>query len=120
MKDRVFIEQLEFEAIIGIYDSERHRKQPLTLSLEMAVDASKAALSQDLNDTLDYSAIAQRVEDFIVEKRFQLLETLAEDVALMIHQEFGVNWLKLTVGKPLAVSKALNVGLTIERSWSSI
>jgi dihydroneopterin aldolase len=113
--DRVFLRDLEVEAIIGIHPWEREVRQRLVLQIEVAADIAAAAATDDISLTLDYSALAQRVRDFIRDGRFRLLETLAEETAAMLTAEFGARWLRLRVGKPGAVARAGEVGVEIER-----
>ena len=81
----------------------------------MACDISKSAASDDIADALDYAAVSTRVVQFVEDSRFQLVETLAEQVASVVLQEFGVPWLRLRVSKPAAVKAARDVGVIIER-----
>jgi dihydroneopterin aldolase len=113
--DRVYISRLKVEAVIGIHDWERKIRQPLYLDLEVATDAARVAAADDIAMAVDYSALAERLEQFIRDGRFRLLETLAEAAAAMIIAEFGVAWLRLRVGKPGAVAAADSVGVEIER-----
>lgn len=113
--DRVYITDLEIETIIGIYDWEREVKQVVALSLEMASDIQKAAETEDIQNALDYKAVSQRLIDFIEGSEFLLVETMAEQVALIVMREFSVPWLRLKVSKPNALSSATDVGVVIER-----
>lgn len=113
--DIVFITDLRVETIIGIYDWERNRKQTVSIDLEMAADIAKAAATDDIEDTLNYKAISKRVEQYIADSSFQLVETMAEKLAALIREEFSVAWLRLTVHKPGALSNSKDVGVRIER-----
>ncbi len=113
--DTVFIEQLELAAVIGVYPWEREVRQTLLLDLELGVDLGKAAGSEDLARTLDYKAITDRLTDYVGGSDFQLLETLAEELAGLLMGEFGVTWLRLRLGKPGAIPAARSVGVEIER-----
>jgi dihydroneopterin aldolase len=113
--DIIFIRELYIDTIIGVYDWERRVRQTIVLDVEMATDIRKAAVSQNVDDTLDYHAIALRLTAFIQERQFQLLETLAEHCAELLRREFSIAWLKLRVTKPTAVSAASGVGVQIER-----
>jgi dihydroneopterin aldolase len=90
-------------------------RQRLLLQLEVAVDVTAVAARDDVTLTVDYAALAERVRAFILDGQYRLLETLAEETAAMIMQEFGVDWLRLQVGKPGAVITAGEVGVVIER-----
>jgi dihydroneopterin aldolase len=113
--DIVFLRGLRVDTVIGIYDWERQIKQTVILDLEMATDVCKAAATDDIKDTLDYKAVAKRVESFIKESKFQLVETMAERCAQIIRDEFGVPWLRLTLNKIGAIGSADDVGVIIER-----
>lgn len=113
--DIVYIRGLQVETIIGIYDWERQVRQRIVLDLEMATDIRAAAASEDIEQTLDYNAIATDLREFITRSQFLLVETLAEEVAQRLMQEFRVPWLRVQVGKPGAVADALDVGVIIER-----
>ncbi|MCB1648619.1 MAG: dihydroneopterin aldolase [Pseudomonadales bacterium] len=113
--DIVYIQDLGIETVIGVYDWERECRQTVRLSLEMASDIRAAAAQEDLSQTLDYHAIAERLSAFVQASEFQLIETLAEEVAALLMREFGVRWLRLQVSKPGAVPAARDVGVRIER-----
>lgn len=113
--DIIFITDLRVETIIGIYDWERTQKQLVSIDLEMATDIQAAAASEDIETTLNYKAISKRVEQYIADSEFQLIETMAEKLAAVIQAEFGVGWLQLTVHKPGALSNSTDVGVRIER-----
>jgi len=114
--DKVFIEALEIEALIGIYDWERRIRQPLLFDLEMAFDNRVPAASDDIRDTLDYKAVSKRLIDYVAQSEFGLVETLAERCAAIVLAEFKVDWLRLKLAKPGAVRGARAVGVIIERS----
>lgn len=113
--DKVFLQDLKVEAVIGIHPWEREVRQRLVLQLEVSTDVSAVAASDDIDLAVDYSVLADRVRDFIRDGQYRLLETLAEETAAMIREEFGVGWLRLRVGKPGAVIAAGAVGVEIER-----
>jgi 2-amino-4-hydroxy-6-hydroxymethyldihydropteridine diphosphokinase len=114
--DRVFIEGLEIEALIGIYDWERRIRQPLQFDIEMAFDNRKPAASDAIADTLDYKAVSKRLIEFVSQSSYGLVETLAERCASLILNEFAVTQLRLKLSKPGAVRGARAVGVIIERS----
>jgi dihydroneopterin aldolase len=113
--DRVLIEALAVETVIGVYDWERTIRQRLVMDLEMATDIRAAAADDDLTHTLDYAAISARIQTFAEESRFELVETFAERLAALLREEFGIPWLTMTVRKPGAVPEAAAVGVRIVR-----
>lgn len=113
--DLVYIRGLEVETVIGIYDWEREIRQIVNLDLEMGLDILEAAQTEDVNNTLNYKSVSDRLLDFISQSEFQLVETMAEEIAQLVRDEFGVKWLRLRLGKPGAVPQAADVGVIIER-----
>lgn len=114
-KDRVFIEALEIECLIGIYDWERTVRQNVVLDIEMAFDNRVPAGSDAIEHTLDYKAVSKRLMQFVGDSSYGLVETLAEQCAAIILNEFNVAWVRLKLAKPGAVRGARNVGVIIER-----
>ena len=116
--DKIYLEDLRIEAVIGIWEWERRVRQIIRLDLELATDAKRAAATDQIGDALDYKAIAKRLAAFVEQSEFRLVETLAEKLAGIVITEFGVPWLKLTVSKPGAIDGSRNVGVVIERNAS--
>lgn len=113
--DTIRIRGLKVEAIVGVHAWERKVPRTLVLDLELATDVARAAAKDQLKDALDYDAVARLATSFVVESRFQLIETLAERLAARLQKEFGLRWLKLEVHKPGAVAGAQDVSVAIER-----
>lgn len=114
--DIVFIDGLEVDTVIGVYDWERGIRQCLTLDLQLGWDIRPAAASDDLGAALDYAAVSARVQAFAEASHFQLVETFAERLAALLMSEFGIRWLRLRLTKPGAVPAARGgVGVEIER-----
>ena len=113
--DIVFIEDLRIDAVIGIYDWERRVRQTLSFDIEMAFDNSVPAASDDIALTLNYKDVSKRLIDYVGASSFGLVETLAEQCAAIIREEFGVSWVRLKLSKPGAVRGAKSVGVRIER-----
>jgi 7,8-dihydroneopterin aldolase/epimerase/oxygenase len=114
--DKVFIEGLEIEALIGIYDWERRIRQPLRFDVEMAFDNRRPAATDAIGDTLDYKAVSKRLIAFVGQSEYGLVETLAERCAALILDEFDVQHVRIKLSKPGAVRGATAVGVIIERS----
>lgn len=113
--DKVFIHGLKVDAVIGVFEWEQQVRQPLIFDLEMAWDIAKAAASDDLAFALNYQAVTEFIEQFVQGHQFKLLETLLEQLAQELRQEFAMPWLSIRVQKPAVVPQARAVGLYIER-----
>lgn len=113
--DIIYLKDLRIDTVIGIFEWERRIRQKVVFDLEMGTDISKAAASDNIGDTLDYKSLAKRVISFVEDSSFNLVETLAESVARLIVDEFGVPYVKVTLNKAGAVRGASGVGIIIER-----
>jgi dihydroneopterin aldolase len=113
--DKIFLDELKIDTIIGIWDWERKIRQTVVIDLEMSADIATAAATDDVADTLNYKAVAKRLQQFVGESSFQLVETLAERIAGIIRDEFGVAWVRVKVHKPGAIRGSRDVGVEIER-----
>ncbi|SFC44217.1 dihydroneopterin aldolase [Pseudoalteromonas denitrificans] len=114
--DKVFITQLHVDTIIGVYDFEKETEQSLFFDIEMLTDIRAAANSDDINDTVDYAVVSERIIKHVKAKPVELLETLVEQIAEFILTEFNVTQVKVRVSKPAAVKAAVTVGVEIIRS----
>lgn len=113
--DIIYLKDLRIDTIIGIYDWERRTRQTIILDIEMGADIAKAAKTDDIENTLNYKAVAKRIIAFVEGSEFQLVETLAERIAEILLEEFNVPWLRLTLNKQGAVRGVRDVGVIIER-----
>ncbi len=114
--DIIYIRELKILASVGYFEWEQRIKQPILLDIEMKTDIRCAAKSLKLTDTIDYSVLAQRLKDFIAEKSFLLLETLAEECAALILSEFKTTHVRLRVSKFAILPNARDSGIIIERT----
>ena len=113
--DKVFINNLEVEAVIGIFQWEREVRQLISVDIEMDFDNKTAAQSDDIKDALNYKLVGKRVAAFIQNSKFQLVETLAEKISKIILKEFPVSKVKIKVSKPGAMRGSDSVGVSIVR-----
>jgi dihydroneopterin aldolase len=113
--DTIFLTELKIETIVGIWEWERKIRQTVSIDLEMGADIRRAAASDDIEDTLNYKQVAKRVQQFVADSEFQLVETMAEKTAALILAEFDVPWVQIRVNKPGAIRGARDVGVLIRR-----
>jgi 7,8-dihydroneopterin aldolase/epimerase/oxygenase len=113
--DRIFLRGLTAECIIGFIDWERRVRQTVVIDLELPVDCRQAAVTDEVADTVDYKKVAKRVLAFIEASEFKLVETLAHSLAMLLLEEFGLEWVRLQVNKPGAIRNSRDVGVLIER-----
>ena len=113
--DIIFLGSLEVATIIGIYDWERETKQTIVLDIEMAFDIKKAPETDDIEQTLHYKADSELIVSFVEQSQFFLVEKLIEEIANILLTDFNTPWVKITLNKRGAISRAKDVGIIIER-----
>jgi len=118
--DIIYINDLRIETIIGIYGWERKTRQTVVLDIEMGTDIRNASASNDVEDTLNYKSVAERLFEFVEGSEFELIETLAEQISDILLHEFNVPWLRLKLNKQGALKGVRDVGVIIERGQTEI
>lgn len=113
--DKIFLNALVVDCIVGIWEWERKVRQRVVIDLEMAVDIRVAAASDRIEDTVDYKKVSKRLQSFVGDSQFHLVETLTERIAELIVTEFGVSWVKVRLNKQGALRGSRDVGILIER-----
>ena len=114
--ETIHILDLKVRAIIGINPDERVLEQALIVSLDIPRGFAGAAATDDLAQTIDYSAVAGETRRFIQAGRFHLLETLARRLAAHLVDTFGLDGISIRVTKPgvIADSGGAAVSLTLK------
>ena len=113
--DKVFIKDLEVEAVIGVYDWEREVRQLISINLEMNFNTKKAGRSDRIDDALNYKIISKCIIELTESSKSKLIESLAQKIAKTILSEFPISSVIVTVEKPGALRGSKSVGVTIKR-----
>ena len=112
--DKVFIEALAIDCVIGIYDWERKAPQTVQFDLEIGIP-DRAKPVEKIGDTIDYTKVVARIESSLRGNHFPLVERLAEHVAQLVLQEFRSPWIRVSVTKLSPLRNVKRLGVTIER-----
>jgi dihydroneopterin aldolase len=118
--DTVFLHDLRIKTIVGIWEWERRIRQTVSIDLEMGADIRNAARTDRIEDAMDYKQIAKRVQQFVEDSSYQLVETLAENIATVVLREFEVPWITVRVNKPGAIRGSRDVGVIIRRERKDV
>ena len=102
MADRIELTGLRVRGNHGVFEHERRDGQEFIIDLVLWVDSRPAAASDDLNDTVDYGALAQRAHDIVAGEPRNLIETVAAEIADDIAADEKVYAVEVTVHKPSA------------------
>ena len=113
--DQVIIRELRVTCIVGVLPEERTTPQEVVVSLAVGTDIVPAARTGELDCTIDYAALAERVATLIVTGRYRLLETMAEDLAASVLADPRAAAVRVTVRKPAAIADARDAGVEIFR-----
>ena len=114
--DKILIRDLLVRGIIGLNDWEREKKQDILINLALSVDTRTAAVSDDIQDSLNYRSLTKAIVKHVEASSRFLLEALAADIARIAVIDFGADKATVRVEKPGALRFAQSVGVEIERS----
>lgn len=117
MTDYIEIRGLEVMGTHGVYDFEKSRPQPFVVDLILSIDLREACSSDDIHDTISYSAFVNEVRRVIEGPSCNLLEKLADRIAVAVLKDERVTQAEITIRKPRApVSTPMkDVGVRIIR-----
>lgn len=120
MPDRIHIADLSVSCIIGTNPEERVQKQGVLINLALECDLRGAGQSDDIEDTVDYVSLKNRLVDMVEQSDFYLIERLAERIAGICLDTHGVDAATVRVDKPGALTFARSVAVEIRREASSV
>lgn len=116
MLDQIVIRQLQLPTIIGVYPFEREQPQVLRCDLVLSVDIAQAAHTDDLQYTIDYAAVAQRVRALGATASYQLLEALGEQITIDLFAHFSrIAAIEVTLYKDGCIEHARGSELIMSR-----
>lgn len=121
--DKIFIRELEFIGYHGVFEEEKKLGQKFLISLELNTDLRNAGVNDDIEKTTHYGFVSKTVEEVFFSKKYDLIESLAEDIARQILLNYKyISKVKLEVKKPWAPVGIIlnNVSISIERQWNTI
>ncbi len=115
MMDTITINRLKVRCIIGCNPEERLQEQDLFITVEMHTDTRKAGKSDNLEDTINYSAVAKAAASIAVNGKFKLIEALANNIAELCLTDARVSSVTVTIDKPAALRLADAATIKITR-----
>jgi len=109
----ISIKNLSLYSIIGIEKHERTEPRPIIVNVQMRVDALAAAAEDDIDKAVDYADIAERIEAFVSDSSFHLIETLASAILKVIMTDPRIEWASVEVDKPAALESSESVSVSV-------
>tara|TARA_Y100000590_G_scaffold333241_1_gene379022 strand:- start:280 stop:708 length:429 start_codon:yes stop_codon:yes gene_type:complete len=113
VKRSVFIKDFIIEEIIGIHDHEKIKKQKIKFNIIIDVEQSTAPNERDIKSIVDYEKITNKLEKLAKNKKYNFLESLAEDSFKEIFEDKRINSVKVKIEKPEAIKNAESVGVEV-------
>ena len=113
--DQIRIEGLEVRCVVGVYPRERSRRQMLGFEVRFDIDASRAAPTDTVRDTVDYAAAVECIAAVLASQHFNLIETVAAVVAEELLQRFATPRVHVRVTKPGVPQRHAAASVEVER-----
>ena len=113
IKRTVFIKDFIIEEIIGIHEHEKIRKQKIKFNIVIDVDRNTLPNEEDIKSIIDYEKITNKLENLTKKKKYNFLESLAEDSFEEIFKDKRINSVKIKIEKPEAIKNAESVGVEV-------
>ncbi len=112
----IYVEKLEIYTILGIKQEERDNKQKLNIDYWIDADISKAMISDEIDDCVNYRTINKEILSLVEHSSYNTIERLLGVLLDLILTFDGVQHVKLKIAKPGALRYAESVSITAERS----
>jgi len=112
----VFIKDFIIQEIIGIHEHEKTKKQKIKFNIVLDIDQNTVPNEKDIKSIVDYEKITNKLENLTKDKKYNFLESLAEDSFKEIFEDKRINSVKIKIEKPEAIKNADSVGVEVFKS----
>ena len=119
MQYKGFIEKIELKVLIGLHKWEREKPQPVLMDIEYKINNSMVAITDNINDTLNYQKLVDHLKSFAEQSKYQLIETLAYNLLLEVDNNFKLDWIKIRLAKTSVIECADSCGVEVERHYAT-
>ena len=117
-KRTIFIKDFIIHEIIGIHDHEKEKKQKIKFNIVIDVNQNTLPNEKDLRSIINYEKITKKLENLVKNKKYNFLESLAEDSFVEIFKDKRISSVKIKIEKPDAIKNASSAGVEIFKSRS--
>jgi len=114
----VFIKDFIIQEIIGIHEHEKTKKQKIKFNIVVNVNQNTVPDEKDIKSIVDYEKITNKLENLVKNKKYNFLESLAEDSFKEIFEDKRINSVKIKIEKPDAIKNAGSVGVEVLKNRS--
>ena len=116
VKRSVLIKNFIIQEIIGIHQHEKIKKQKIKFNIVIDVDQNVLPNEEDIKSIVDYEKITNNLKNLVKNKKYNFLESLAEDSFKEIFEDKRINSVKIKIEKPDAIKNADSVGVEVFKS----
>jgi len=116
IKRTVLIKDFIIYEIIGIHKNEKLNKQKIIFNIVINVNQNIYPDENDLSSIVDYEKITNKLKKLAKNKKYNFLESLAEDSFNEIFADKRINSVKIKIEKPDAIANAQSVGVEVFKS----
>jgi len=109
----VFIKDFIIQEIIGIHENEKTKKQKIKFNIVVNVNKNTVPDEKNIKSIVDYEKITNKLENLVKNKKYNFLESLAEDSFIQIFEDKRINAATIKIEKPEAIKNAESVGVEI-------
>ena len=113
IKRTVFIKDFIIEEIIGIHEHEKIKKQKIKFNIVLYVNQNSIPNENDIKSIVDYEKITNKLENLTRNKKYNFLESLAEDSFKEVFEDKRINSATIKIEKPEAIKNAKSVGVEV-------
>ena len=113
IKRSVLIKNFIIQEIIGIHEHEKIKKQNIKFNIVIDVDQNSLPNEKDIKSIVDYEKITNNLKSLAKRKKYNFLESLAEDSFKEIFEDKRINSAKIKIEKPDAIKNAESVGVEV-------
>ena len=114
----VFIKDFIIQEIIGIHENEKTKKQKIKFNIVVNDNQNTVPDEKDIKSIVDYEKITNKLENLVKHKKYNFLESLAEDTFKEIFEDKRINSVKIKIEKPDAIKNADSVGVEVLKNRS--
>ena len=117
-KRTIFIKDFIIHEIIGIHDHEKAKKQKIKFNIVVNVNQNTVPDEKNIKSIVDYEKITNKLENLVKNKKYNFLESLAENSFKEIFEDKRINSVKIKIEKPDAIKNADSVGVEVFKNRS--
>ncbi len=117
-KRTIFIKDFIIHEIIGMHDHEKIKKQKIKFNIVINVNQNTLPNEKDLRSIINYEKITKKLKNLVKNKKYNFLESLAEDSFIEIFKDKRISSVKIKIEKPEAIKNASSAGVEIFKSRS--